>query len=105
MARSPICLELANLFATAVDFPKTGIPAQLPTNLNRKQYPDFMEKEQKPMYASNRILGKLYRSVKEVTQTVDIGLFTLNARRSYDKELEVHGFDMYIDEALMHKNW
>eukprot|EP01018_Ginkgo_biloba_P005550 Gb_28427 [translate_table: standard] len=106
MARSPICLELANLFSTAVDFPKTGVPAQLPAKLHPKKYPDFMEKEDKPMYVSKRILGKLYRSVKEVPQTVDIGLFTLeDARRSYDKELEVHGFDMYIDEALMHKNW
>jgi RNA-dependent RNA polymerase len=38
------CVELAKLFSTAVDFPKTGIPAEIPSHLFAKEYPDFMEK-------------------------------------------------------------
>ena len=32
-ARSSPCLELAKLFSVAVDFPKTGVPAIIPSHL------------------------------------------------------------------------
>ncbi|GLJ11712.1 hypothetical protein SUGI_0175160 [Cryptomeria japonica] len=107
MARSPICLELAKLFSTAVDFPKTGIPAHIPAYLTPKCYPDFMEKEDKPMYESKRIIGKLYRSIKEVaTEALFINSFTRQvAEKAYDKDMEVLGFENYLEEALMCKNW
>lgn len=61
------CLELATLHSIAVDFPKTGIRANL---ANRRllpsqepnSYPDFMNKSRKISYRSQRILGKLYRN-------------------------------------------
>ncbi|XP_057854773.1 probable RNA-dependent RNA polymerase 1 [Cryptomeria japonica] len=107
MARSEICLELAQLFSTAVDFPKTGTPAQIPASLTPKEYPDFMEKEDKPMYESKRIIGKLYRAIRKVaTEALFINSFTREvAQKSYDEDLEVWGFENYLDEALMYKNW
>lgn len=48
----------------AVDFPKTGVPAE---SLNEDErpykWPDFFEKYHQPMYRSQRLVGKLYRFV------------------------------------------
>lgn len=61
------CKALASLHSIAVDFPKTGIQADLKgTNLLPRQlpnsYPDFMGKHKKISYQSTRVLGKLYRA-------------------------------------------
>eukprot|EP01018_Ginkgo_biloba_P005534 Gb_17277 [translate_table: standard] len=103
MARSSNCIELAKLHSTAVDFVKTGVPAEIPPNLRPTEYPDFMEKEDKPTYESRRILGKLYRSVKEAA-TPSLFISSKVAQKAYDKDLEVEGFDRYVKEALMYKN-
>ncbi|KAK3144455.1 hypothetical protein QOZ80_4AG0313310 [Eleusine coracana subsp. coracana] len=58
-AESAPCIELAKLFSVAVDFPKTGVPALIPHELHVKEYPDFMEKLDKPTYISKGVLGKL----------------------------------------------
>eukprot|EP01018_Ginkgo_biloba_P005544 Gb_28436 [translate_table: standard] len=107
MARSSNCLRLAKLHSKAVDYSKTGIPAQIPKNLCPAEYPDFMEKDDKPSYKSKSVLGKLYRSVKELApQALCISSFTKEvAQKAYDTDLEVEGFDRYLSEALMYKNW
>ncbi|GLT54030.1 hypothetical protein SLA2020_272640 [Shorea laevis] len=64
-AMSGPCIELANLFSIAVDFPKTGVPAVIPQSLHVKEYPDFMEKPDKPTYESPNVIGKLFREVLE----------------------------------------
>jgi len=38
------CLTLAELAATAVDFPKTGKIVSMPSDLKPKIYPDFIGK-------------------------------------------------------------
>ncbi|XP_060186891.1 RNA-dependent RNA polymerase 1-like isoform X2 [Lycium barbarum] len=105
MAMSEPCKELAQLYSIAVDFPKTGVPAEIPSRLRPKKYPDFMEKPDKPTYHSERVLGKLFRKVKDKTpQSSSIATFTREvARRSYDADLEVYGFEDYIDEAFDYK--
>ncbi|TVU15539.1 hypothetical protein EJB05_39064, partial [Eragrostis curvula] len=50
------CIELAKLFSVAVDFPKTGVPAVIPHELHVKEYPDFMEKLDKPTYVSKEAM-------------------------------------------------
>lgn len=102
MALSSPCVELAKLFSIAVDFPKTGIPAEIPPHLRVKEYPDFMEKSDKTTYESQRIIGKLFREVKDIApHTTSLRSFTKEvARRSYDPDLEVDGFRDYIDEAF-----
>eukprot|EP00249_Psilotum_nudum_P022738 c28629_g2_i3 orf=301-1155(+) len=105
-ARSPKCIELAKLYSIAVDFSKTGVPAVLPMNLRPKEYPDFMEKEDKQQYKSKQILGKLYRSVKEIDYNHPAVLFTReDAKKCFDKDMEISGFEYYLEEALAVKNW
>lgn len=99
MAKSSKCLRLAELHSIAVDFAETGVPVQIPIDLFPKKYPDFMEKEDKESYESASILGKLYRYVTEA----DIARPHI-AEKNYDEDLEVAGFDRYLDEALSYKN-
>ncbi|KAM7488843.1 hypothetical protein LguiB_026327 [Lonicera macranthoides] len=105
-ARSKPCLELAGLFSIAVDFPKTGVAAKIPRYLRVNEYPDFMEKPDKTTYVSNRVIGKLFREVKDIApHTCSIKSFTREvARCSYDPEMEVDGFKDYLDEAFDFKD-
>ncbi|CAH9095976.1 unnamed protein product [Cuscuta epithymum] len=103
MAMSEPCLELARLFSIAVDFPKTGVPAEIPSHLRVKEYPDFMEKPaEKTSYDSSRVIGKLFREVKYITaQLSSITSFTIEvARKSYDPDMEVDGFEDFTEEAF-----
>ena len=60
------CLDLARLHSKAVDYPKSGQPAQMPKALNAKQWPHFMEKKGRNTYKSHKILGQLYDAVDRV---------------------------------------
>ncbi|XP_010527810.1 PREDICTED: RNA-dependent RNA polymerase 1 [Tarenaya hassleriana] len=105
-AFSSQCIELAHKFSIAVDFPKTGVAAEIPPHLHVKEYPDFMEKPDKPTYESMNVIGKLFREVKErAPPTIAIRSFTLEvARRSYDSDMEVNGFEYYIKDAIYYKS-
>lgn len=62
-------LELAELHSKAVDYVKTGEPAQMPKRLIPPKWPHFMEKKHKPkeaQYHSTKILGQLYDKVEMV---------------------------------------
>ncbi|PQM32728.1 RNA-dependent RNA polymerase 6 [Prunus yedoensis var. nudiflora] len=59
------CLKLAELAALAVDFPKTGKIVSLPHHLKPRLYPDFLGKEDNQSYKSTKILGRLYRKVRD----------------------------------------
>ncbi|VAI60597.1 unnamed protein product [Triticum turgidum subsp. durum] len=101
-AESTPCIKLAELFSIAVDYPKTGVPAQIPPELHVKEYPDFMEKLDRATYVSEGAMGKLYREIKK--QSPRIGHFTKDvARRSYDSDLIVDGYQDYIEEAVWMK--
>ncbi|XP_043696159.1 probable RNA-dependent RNA polymerase 1 [Telopea speciosissima] len=103
-AESDKCLELAKLFSIAVDFPKTGVPAEIPAKLRVNEYPDFMEKLDKPTYESPRVIGKLFREIKDKSShTFFIEFTRKEARRSYDPDMEVDGFEDYIDDACYYK--
>nr|AJA90762.1 RNA-dependent RNA polymerase 2 [Cycas revoluta] len=106
-ARSPTCQRLAMLHSKAVDFPKTGAPAEMPLLLFPKEYPDFMEKWDKPMYMSTGILGKLYRAVKDNSKENNfISIFTgEDVQNAYDNDLKVEGLHNFVQDALMHKSW
>jgi RNA-dependent RNA polymerase len=104
-AMSPPCIELAKLFSIAVDFPKTGVPAVIPPELYAKEYPDFMEKPDKRTYLSNNVIGKLFREVKDIAPHENcITSFTKQvATKSYDPDMEVDGFEDYIEDAFYYK--
>ncbi|KAF8398929.1 hypothetical protein HHK36_014794 [Tetracentron sinense] len=102
---SDACIELANLFSIAVDFPKTGVSTEIPTHLRVKEYPDFMEKLDKPTYESQGVIGKLFREVKDIVpHTSSIKSFTLEvAKQSYDPDMEVEGFKDHLSDASYYK--
>ncbi|KAK6931656.1 RNA-dependent RNA polymerase, eukaryotic-type [Dillenia turbinata] len=101
-AMSTSCLELAKLCSIAVDFPKTGVPAEIPSHLHVKVYPDFMEKLDKPTYESPSLTGKLFREVKDITTTIKSFTYE-EAKRVYDLDMEVDGFQYYITDAVYYK--
>ncbi|XP_074286538.1 RNA-dependent RNA polymerase 1-like [Silene latifolia] len=104
-AMSSQCIELAKLFSIAVDFPKTGVPAVIPQNLYVKEFPDFMDKPDKPTYESTNVIGKLFREVKARSpQALPIREFTREmAKRSYDPDMEHDGFEDHVADAHYHK--
>ncbi|XP_042480127.1 probable RNA-dependent RNA polymerase 1 isoform X2 [Macadamia integrifolia] len=103
-AESDKCIELAKLFSIAVDSPKTGVPAEIPADLHVKEYPDFMEKLDKPTYESPNVIGKLFREIKDKASYSSFTRFTREvARRSYDPDMLVNGFEDYIDDACYYK--
>nr|TKW41465.1 hypothetical protein SEVIR_1G318000v2 [Setaria viridis] len=104
-AESLPCIELAKLFSIAVDFPKTGVPVQIPHELHVREYPDFMEKPDKATYGPvclKGVIGKLYREIKK--HTPHVKYFTMDvARWSSDSDLIVDGYEDYITEAIEFK--
>jgi RNA-dependent RNA polymerase len=83
--------------------PKTGHPAVLPRELRPQTYPDFMDKEDKPMYKSDSILGQLYGDVKERT-TGDIEAPKVSADvLVLDEALSFPGFEDHLEEAWLAK--
>ncbi|KAL5729587.1 RNA-directed RNA polymerase [Ranunculus cassubicifolius] len=89
------CIELAELAATAVDFPKTGIMVIMPQHLKPKVYPDFMGKEDFQSYKSDKILGRLYRKIVDAPPE----LSTHPKDIPYDTDLEVPGSAEFVTDA------
>ncbi|PPD72154.1 hypothetical protein GOBAR_DD30936 [Gossypium barbadense] len=104
-ACSENCLALATLHSMAVDFAKTGAPAEMPRALKPREFPDFMQRGNKPMYTSSGVLGKLYRAtINSTVQTRSKFVWTKEmAELVYDHDLEVNGFESLISVAETHK--
>ncbi|KAF2163184.1 hypothetical protein M409DRAFT_68778 [Zasmidium cellare ATCC 36951] len=65
--KDPKCLELANLHSRAVDYAKTGVPAEIPPELRVKKWPHWAERKnvgRAKIYQSKNVLGKLFDEVK-----------------------------------------
>ncbi|KAK8513559.1 hypothetical protein V6N12_052737 [Hibiscus sabdariffa] len=100
------CTHLAELAAIAVDFPKTGKIVSMPAQLKPKLYPDFMGKEEFQSYKSNKILGRLYRQIKDaydedVSESSELN-FDANDIK-YDPDLEISGSSDFIADAWAKK--
>ncbi|KAJ4839358.1 hypothetical protein Tsubulata_043155 [Turnera subulata] len=104
-ACSEKCLKLAALHSMAVDFAKSGAPAEMPRYLKPKEFPDFMERADKPMYVSDGVLGKLYRATLESAAKIS-NTYILSERiapENYDSDLQVEGFEEFLQIALSDK--
>ncbi|KAL3678732.1 hypothetical protein R1sor_021688 [Riccia sorocarpa] len=101
------CLFLAKEAAKAVDYPKTGNPATMPHDLKPKQYPDFMGKDDAKTYKSRKVLGVLYRKLQYTIPKLEDLAIDFHPPSSglptYDSDLEVSGFEEFVDEAWGHK--
>lgn len=94
------CIHLAELAATAVDFPKTGKFVMMPAALRPKVYPDFMGKEDSISYKSEKILGRLYRSIQEASCGDLVSEETCTSNDlPYDTDLEVPGASDFLTSA------
>ncbi|VDM96403.1 unnamed protein product [Thelazia callipaeda] len=64
---------IARKCAIAVDFPKTGEPADPLTLYEQSEFvPDYMQNIFKPSYRSKRLLGELYRRAKKVEDILEL---------------------------------
>lgn len=120
--RSDECLRLARLQSAAVDFAKSGIPADFPAELRAHEYPHFMGKKDKPEYHSERVIGQLYDHATEACRERSGGGGGVggggrgggggkNRRagaggagppgRSFDEDLRVEGWEAYRADAVM----
>ena len=60
---SETCRVLAEMHSKAVDFPKSGIPAEFRHDLVPEEYPHWLERRDKKSYQSDRVLGLIYDRV------------------------------------------
>jgi RNA-dependent RNA polymerase len=60
------CLQLAALHSMAVDYAKTGVPAEMPKELKIKTYPQWADKGKHRSYISKKVLGQLWDEVARV---------------------------------------
>ncbi|KAL5975839.1 RNA-dependent RNA polymerase [Asimina triloba] len=99
------CIQLAELAAMAVDFPKTGKNVTMPQALKPKLYPDFMGKDESQSYKSNKVLGKLYRNIKDIpNESVAVDEPTCSPEDiPYDIDLEVPGSTYFLLDAWSNK--
>ena len=92
------CLELAEKHSLAVDAPKTGMwPDTL--GCKAKKHPDFMKVPNKPSYISHKVLGRLFREVRdfeEITNHV-----VPDSAVQLDGRLIFPGYEQYLSSAEM----
>ncbi|KAL8457723.1 hypothetical protein ACS0TY_035550 [Phlomoides rotata] len=105
-ALSSKCLELANLHSMAVDFAKTGAPAEMPRALKPRECPDFMGRWEKPMYISQGPLGKLYRATVQFVNQMRLNndLSNVISPDAFDPDLIVDGHESFLETAESHKD-
>ncbi|KAL7938225.1 RdRP domain-containing protein [Trichoderma chlorosporum] len=88
--KSEICLRLAELHSQAVDYPKTGEPAEWnPAEHNPKEWPHFMDK--KCRYPSKKALGAIYNRV--IKQSIQ---FRPDWENSFDERI-INSFQLDND--------
>lgn len=104
-ALSSKCLELAALQSMAVDFAKSGAPAEMPRSLKPREFPDFMERWEKPMYISQCALGKVYRATIASHHLINTNsnCSSVILHDTFDQDLIVDGYEAFLETAESHK--
>ncbi|KAG0375659.1 hypothetical protein BGX24_008794 [Mortierella sp. AD032] len=92
------CIRLAQLHSDAVDFPKSGKPAEITPDLRPKKYPDFMEKSADRTYTSHRVLGRIYRECAKTESFVP-----KNYRQSFNEAMLIEGYQEYVKDGFVQK--
>ena len=91
------CLDLAQMHSDAVDFPKTGFSVKIPADLRPSQYPHYMLKRDKPLYASHHVLGKLYDQCYAIMSNP--GEHVQDHETRFDNHFLVPGYETYLETA------
>eukprot|EP01114_Cavostelium_apophysatum_P000979 TRINITY_DN10847_c0_g1_i2.p1 TRINITY_DN10847_c0_g1~~TRINITY_DN10847_c0_g1_i2.p1 ORF type:complete len:293 (+),score=71.51 TRINITY_DN10847_c0_g1_i2:1961-2839(+) len=87
------CLILAQLASLAVDFAKTGVPAEWNPDLKVNEYPDFMDRKGKKSYKSEKVLGRLYRKIGDKVRLENYSNVVYNGL------FEFPGYEEFLEEA------
>lgn len=99
-AEDPKCLRLAELHSVAVDYPKTGVPAEMKRDLRPQFYPNFMNKSDRVQYTSRSVLGRLFAQIdKDVQHEMRATDVNYDAWRDFDDSLVIKGYEEYAHEA------
>lgn len=73
----------------------------MPSEYYPKEYPDFMDKLDKPMYESKTVIGKLFRELKK------LGAPSVSSKSStsssYDLDMVINGLQKYSWQASIKK--
>lgn len=94
------CLLLAKAHHLAVDAPKTGCwPDLKPWDIKVKKYPDFMMKNDKPSYKSEKVLGKLYRACRALKRNTEQNSSIDTKRPVVDRAFVVRGYESFVEDA------
>jgi len=86
------CKKLAQLHSEAVDYPKTGVPAQLTPDLRVQKYPHWCGKPANKSYHSDKVAGQMYDEVERVD-------FKPEYRESFDNRV-LTAFESIPTEVL-----
>ncbi len=113
---SESCLKLCELASHAVDFAKTGVPADLEAEFGIASfqrpdaYPDFMQRPDRPSYPSEKTNGVIFRKVVAAQkdareQRLSMATQAPGADHSpLDPDLVFHGWEEFAEEAqLVHR--
>ena len=92
------CLELAEKHSLAVDAPKTGLWPDT-KGCSAKTYPDFMMVPNKPSYVSHKVLGRLFREVRDFEEIMN--QVVPNSDVQLDGRLVFPGYDQYLRSAAI----
>lgn len=89
--------KLARICSKQVDSLRAASDLALVRQYAPKEYPDFMQSRDKPLYPSTGVLGKMYRRCK----TLMVSTTSENARPSIprDEEYLVRGYETYLAGA------
>ncbi|EYB94207.1 hypothetical protein Y032_0174g459 [Ancylostoma ceylanicum] len=97
-----VCNGIARKCAIAVDFPKSGEPAE-PLTVHEQSdiVPDYMFSVIKPMYRSPRLNGQIYRKAKKVEEVLDMAELTTSIfEHDVDQVLCPPGFDPFDGDEV-----
>ncbi|GMR61525.1 hypothetical protein PMAYCL1PPCAC_31720, partial [Pristionchus mayeri] len=112
---SKVATILAKKHSKAVDYPKTAVAPEAltknwtkgeetgveipPQRAHRK--PDFMQSHRDPVYASSRLIGRIYREINDVDNVLALAEEKDQQEEiSIDELIDVDGWEQYKDEAI-----
>lgn len=90
------CLDLAEKHSLAVDAPKTGMWPDT-AGCSAPRYPDFMMVPNKPSYVSHKVLGRLFREVRDFEEIMNH--VVPESAVQLDGRLVFPGYEQYLRSA------
>ncbi|GBM09163.1 RNA-dependent RNA polymerase 1 [Araneus ventricosus] len=97
------CIAIAKKFSYAVDYAKTGVNGHLEAPERPEQFPDFMERNYKETYRSEKALGKMFRVAHDYeSENQDASITYLDIKA--DPDLEYPGWERYKENAIKSRN-